>query len=64
MDLSVMDIAVAKQKVDAPTSKILLVRPDETIARAWHGYTGPVPLGLAMREALGEPVFSQMGASR
>ena len=32
------------------------------IAAHWNGYAGPIQLGLALRRALGEPIYSQMGA--
>lgn len=31
------------------------------IAAHWDGFTGPVPLGLALRSAIGEPIYAQMG---
>ena len=32
-----------------------------TIAGQWDGFAGPVTLGLALRRAIGEPVYAQMG---
>ena len=32
-----------------------------TIAGQWDGFAGPVTLGLALRRAIGEPVYGQMG---
>ena len=32
-----------------------------TIAGQWDGFAGPVTLGLALRCAIGEPVYAQMG---
>ena len=32
-----------------------------TIAGQWDGFAGPITLGLALRHALGEPVYAQMG---
>jgi hypothetical protein len=32
-----------------------------TIAGQWDGFAGPVTLGLALRCAIGEPIYAQMG---
>jgi hypothetical protein len=32
-----------------------------TITGQWDGFAGPVTLGLALRRAMGEPVYAQMG---
>jgi hypothetical protein len=64
MSLAAMDITVANTDANTHTLKTILVSPEGNIAGEWHGFTGPVPLGLALRRALGEPVFSQMGISR
>ena len=31
------------------------------IAAQWDGFAGPVQLGLALRRAIGEPVYAHMG---
>jgi len=33
-----------------------------TVVEHWEGFSGPVVLGLALRRAMGEPLFAQMGA--
>lgn len=37
-----------------------LVAPDGSIAREWRHFVGPAEIGLAVREALGRPLYSQM----
>jgi hypothetical protein len=39
-----------------------LLMPGGHIAGQWNGFTGPSTLGLAMRQWMGEPNYSQMGA--
>ena len=33
------------------------------ITDQWHGFAGPVQLGVALRRAMGEPLYAQMGVS-
>ena len=37
-----------------------LVAPDGSTAKEWRDFTGPAEIGLAVRSALGEPLYSQM----
>jgi hypothetical protein len=64
MELAAMDVAVAKSVTGPRKLKTVLVTPDAKIAEEWDGFAGPVALGLAVRRALGQPVFSQMGITR
>ena len=36
-------------------------RPPMASIEQWDGFAGPVTLGLALRQAMGEPVYAQMG---
>jgi hypothetical protein len=40
--------------------KTRLVAPDGSIAGEWQDFIGPAEIGLAVRRALGEPLYSQM----
>lgn len=61
LDLALNGIAV-EQRADGGSQQTTLSKPDGTIAHQWDGFTGPVSLGLALRQALGEPIYAQMGA--
>lgn len=52
--------ASGTNKAEMP--QILLVSPDGRVVHAWHGFAGPAELGIAVRQALGEPAYSQIGA--
>lgn len=62
MHLQGFDIAVNHDDATAPAIRTVLVSPHGDIAGEWQYPTGPVPLGHALRLALGEPIFSQMEA--
>lgn len=40
----------------------LLVSPDDKVVETWHTFAGPAELGIAVRQRLGEPAYSQIGA--
>jgi hypothetical protein len=40
--------------------KVRLVSPDGTIVREWLEFVGPAEIGLAVRNLLGEPLYSEM----
>jgi hypothetical protein len=40
-----------------------LSTPGGNITGQWDGFVGPVSLGLALRRAMGEPVYAQMGVN-
>ena len=48
--------------IGSAAARIMLRRPDGQLAGEWKLPIGPVPLGLALRKAFGEPAFSQMPA--
>lgn len=64
MDLKEMDITVETPDAHSHVLRTILVSADGNVIGEWHGFTGPVTLGLALRKALGEPVFSQLGVMR
>jgi hypothetical protein len=46
---------------DAPIHpRSRLIAPDGSVARQWQDFAGPAEIGLAVRRALGEPIYSQM----
>jgi len=46
---------------DAPIHpRTRLIAPDGSVAREWQDYVGPAEIGLAVRRALGEPIYFQM----
>ena len=59
-DLDLGAISVQTQFNAQTSQHIALVAPDGHVAAQWNGFVGPVQLGLALREALGEPVYAQM----
>jgi hypothetical protein len=59
-DLDLRGIAV-EHSADAAPEHTTLSTPGGRIAAQWNGFAGPVQLGLALRRAIGEPVFTQMG---
>jgi hypothetical protein len=59
-DLGLEGIVVDHAAGNAP-EHITLSAPSGKIAQTWDGFGGPVPLGLALRRAMGEPVYAQMG---
>jgi hypothetical protein len=36
------------------------IAPEGSVAREWQDYVGPAEIGLAVRRALGEPIYFQM----
>ena len=40
---------------------LLLLRPDGHVIEAWHGGAGAAELGIAVRQKLGTPAYSQIG---
>jgi len=61
-DLAIGEIAAFKPIAnDIPKQPMTrLVAPDGSMLREWHDFVGPVEIGKAVRDALGEPFFSQM----
>jgi hypothetical protein len=56
-----LDGITVEQAAENATEKTTLSMPDGRIAAHWNGIIGPVQLGLALRRALGEPLYAQMG---
>ncbi|MGC2161092.1 MAG: right-handed parallel beta-helix repeat-containing protein [Silvibacterium sp.] len=61
-DLDLEGITV-EQAADSGSERTTLSMPGGGISGQWNGFAGPVPLGLAIRRALGEPIYAQMGVS-
>ena len=40
---------------------LLLLSPEGHVIRAWHGEAGAAELGIALRQTLGNPAYSQLG---
>lgn len=61
-DLSMNDIETENPAAGEISShpRIRLVAPDGSIAREWGDFAGPAEIGLEVREALGEPRYSQI----
>lgn len=59
LDLDGIDV---EQNAGSGSQQTTLSTPDARIAGRWNGFAGPVQLGLAIRRALGEPMYAQMGA--
>jgi hypothetical protein len=65
-DLDMKDVTFAF----APTSgtstieipQTLLVSPNGKVVEAWRVFAGPAELGVAVRQRLGKPAYSQIGA--
>ncbi len=60
IDLDLKDITVLNA-AGTSQERMTLSNPDGAIAGQWDGFSGPVALGLALRRAMGEPVYAQMG---
>jgi hypothetical protein len=59
-DLDLDGISIEQFAGDA-SEKTTLSASDGRTAEHWDGIVGPVQLGLALRRALGEPLYAQMG---
>ncbi len=58
LDLSAMSVQTQLSAQASP--HVELIAPNGHVAARWSGFAGPVRLGLALRKALGEPVYAQM----
>jgi hypothetical protein len=46
---------------DAPKHpRTRLIAPDGSVAKEWQDFAGPAEIGLAVRRALGAPIYFQM----
>lgn len=63
-DLADLDLQSVTVKMSSPgsTYATTFTSPDGKVAGEWRGFAGPVQLGLALRKALGEPLYAQMTA--
>jgi hypothetical protein len=59
-DLGLKDMTVTTAAAPDHQETTLRMGAGKTIQK-WDGYVGPVALGLALREAMGEPSYAQMG---
>jgi hypothetical protein len=59
-DLDLHGITV-EHTVDQVQQEMTLSGPDGHVADEWKGFVRPAVLGLALRRAMGEPVYAQMG---
>lgn len=60
-DLGLVGITL-EQTVGSASERTTLSMAGSRTAGQWDGFAGPVSLGLALRRAMGEPVYAQMGA--
>jgi hypothetical protein len=65
-DLEMKDVVFAQAPATlskvADAQQTWLLSPDGEVASTWHGFAGPAELGIAVRQRLGYPAYSQMGA--
>jgi hypothetical protein len=59
-DLGLKDMTVTTATAPDHQETTLHMGAGKTVQK-WDGYVGPVALGLALREAMGEPSYAQMG---
>lgn len=60
-DLALQGVTVKMSGADRSYATALTA-PDGKVVDRWQGFAGPVQLGLALRKALGEPLYAQMRA--
>ncbi len=60
IDLDLDGIAMT-EAAGSGVEHTMLRRPDGKATEKWDGFVGPTVLGLAVRQAMGEPAYSQMG---
>ncbi len=60
-DLALQGVTVKMSSPERSYATVLTA-PDGKLAGQWQGFAGPVQLGLALRKALGEPLYAQMKA--
>ena len=58
-DLDLDGITVEQSAASGPEETTLSA--DSKVVGQWNGFAGPVQLGLALRQAMGEPIYAQMG---
>ena len=60
LDLSGIKVSQSLDRESAAQAKTRLVAPEGKTEREWHDFVGPTEIGLAVRRALGEPLYSGM----
>jgi len=58
-DLGMSDVKISEAP-ELTRSKTRLIAPDGTVVKEWEEFVGPVEIGLQVRKALGEPLYSLM----
>ena len=58
-DLDLHDVSVVTEGAERQQQTSLL-SSSGNVVQHWNGFAGPVGLGLALRQAIGEPVYAQM----
>ena len=61
-DLSLTGAEIATRPAGdaAPRATTRLLAREGSVAKEWQDFAGPTELGLALREALGAPLYSQV----
>jgi hypothetical protein len=60
LDLTAVSTSWSIQQESSGLAKMVLVAPDGTRVREWQDFVGPAEIGLAVRNVLGEPFYSEM----
>lgn len=61
-DLALQGMTVRMSHPEKPYTTALTA-PNGKVVDQWQGFAGPVQLGLALRKALGQPLYAQMRAA-
>lgn len=62
-DLDLRGISIKEKVPGGATVRVTLRGPNGEVVNEWNEPVGPVPLGLALRKAFGEPIYAQMNVS-
>jgi len=64
-DISKGSFEISVHPANGATSraKTRLIAPGGSVINNWEGFVGPTELGLALRKALGTPLYSQLESS-
>jgi len=64
LDMKQVVFASAPASMTSSTEmpRTLLVSPNGKVVATWSTFPGPAELGIAVRQKLGEPAYSQIGA--
>ena len=58
--LSTLEVSTAVKEDNSGSPSVRLIARDGSNVKAWKGYVGPAEIGLAIRQLLGPPDYSQM----